>query len=71
LGYRNVYFKVFDGTLGWSEQSPYDAVIVTVAAPRIPKPLCDQLPDGGRLVIPVGDRLGQELIRFKKKEGGS
>jgi protein-L-isoaspartate(D-aspartate) O-methyltransferase len=70
LGYTNVYFKVFDGTLGWSEQGPYDAVLVTAGAPRVPKPLTDQLNDGGRMVVPVGDRLGQELLKITKKEGG-
>jgi len=70
LGYTNVFFKVFDGTLGWSEEAPYDAIIVTAGAPRIPRPLTDQLNEGGRLVVPVGDRLGQELIKITKEEGG-
>jgi len=66
LGYRNIRFKVFNGTLGWPEHSPYDAVIVTAGAPEIPEPLMEQLSEGGRLVIPVGDRLGQDLIRVRK-----
>jgi protein-L-isoaspartate(D-aspartate) O-methyltransferase len=70
LGYTNIFFKIFDGTLGWNEQAPYDAIIVTAGAPRVPKPLMDQLSDGGRLVVPVGDRLGQELIKITKEEGG-
>jgi len=70
LGYTNVFFKIFDGTLGWSEHAPYDAIIVTAGAPRVPKPLMDQIKDGGRLVVPVGDRFGQELMRITKKNGG-
>jgi protein-L-isoaspartate(D-aspartate) O-methyltransferase len=70
LGYTNVFFKVFDGTLGWSEEAPYDAIIVTAGAPRVPKPLKDQLNEGGRLVVPVGNRLGQELMKVTKEEGG-
>ncbi len=77
LGYENIFFKAFDGTLGWEEHAPFDAIIVTAGAPKIPQPLMDQLADGGRLVIPVGDRLTQELIRvtrqgdeFKRKNLG-
>jgi protein-L-isoaspartate(D-aspartate) O-methyltransferase len=69
LGYRNIRFKVYDGTLGWPEHSPYDAVIVTAGAPDIPDPLVQQLKKGGRLVVPVGDRLGQDLIKVIKKKG--
>jgi protein-L-isoaspartate(D-aspartate) O-methyltransferase len=69
LGYTNIYFKVFDGTLGWSEYAPYDAIIVTAAAPRIPKPLFDQLNEEGRLVVPVGERISQELIKVTRKDG--
>jgi protein-L-isoaspartate(D-aspartate) O-methyltransferase len=70
LGYTNIYYKVFNGTLGWPEEAPYDAIIVTAGAPRVPKPLTDQLNEGGRLVIPVGDRLGQELMKVTREEGG-
>jgi len=66
LGYKNIRFKVSDGTLGWEEFSPYDAVIVTAGAPRIPRPLLDQLGEGGRLVIPIGNRFNQDLTRVKK-----
>lgn len=69
LGYTNIFLKVFDGTLGWKAHSPYDAIIVTAAAPSIPEPLMDQLKEGGRVVIPVGDRVGQELIKITKKDG--
>ena len=61
LGYRNVEVRSGDGYLGWPEAAPFDAIIVTAAAPRIPEPLKQQLKDGGRLVLPVGDEY-QELI---------
>jgi protein-L-isoaspartate(D-aspartate) O-methyltransferase len=70
LGYRNIQFKAFDGTLGWREFCPYDAIVVTAGAPKVPDPLLEQLADGGRIIIPVGDKLSQELIlihREKKK----
>lgn len=66
LGYTNIRFKVSDGTLGWEEFAPYDAIVVTAGAPRIPQPLLDQLSDGGRLVIPIGNRYSQDLMRVKK-----
>ncbi len=61
LGCTNVEVRAGDGYLGWPEQAPFDAVIVTAAAPRIPEPLKEQLKDGGRLILPVGDEY-QELI---------
>ncbi len=66
LGYDNVFFKVGDGTEGWPEYAPYDAIIVTAASPRIPEPLIEQLKVGGRLVIPVGSELTQELLKITK-----
>lgn len=66
LGYANIRFKAFDGTLGWDEHQPYDAVMVTAGAPGIPRPLRDQLADGGRLVIPVGNRHSQELVKITR-----
>ncbi|MBW2093621.1 MAG: protein-L-isoaspartate(D-aspartate) O-methyltransferase [Deltaproteobacteria bacterium] len=68
LGYTNILFKAFDGTLGWDEYAPYDAIIVTAGAPKIPEPLLEQLAEGGRLVIPVGNRFSQEMIRVTRKE---
>lgn len=70
LGYYNFEIKIFDGTLGWVEESPFDAIIVTAGAPDIPQSLVDQLAMGGRLVIPVGDAYAQELIRVTKREEG-
>lgn len=58
-----------DGTLGYPEKAPFDRVIVTAAAPDVPKPLLDQLADGGRLVIPVGDLYVQRLLIVEKREG--
>lgn len=70
LEYTNILFKAFDGTLGWDEHAPYDAIIVTAGAPRIPEPLLEQLAVGGRLVIPVGNRFSQDMIRVTCKEKG-
>ena len=69
LGYNNILFKAFDGTLGWKEYEPYDAIIITAGAPKIPQPLLDQLADGGRLIVPVGNRFSQELIKATRKKG--
>jgi len=70
LGYFNVEIKIFDGTFGWIEESPFDAIIVTAGSPDIPQPLIDQLGVGGRLVIPVGDAFVQDLFRVTKEEEG-
>ncbi len=65
----NVVIKVFDGTFGWPDEAPFDAVIVTAGAPAVPHPLIDQIKEGGRLVVPVGDREGQRLIKVVKRQG--
>jgi len=65
LGYANVTVSAGDGYLGWPEHAPFDAILVTAAAPRIPEPLKAQLKAGGRLVIPVGDE-SQELVLVKR-----
>lgn len=67
LGYDNILFKAFDGTLGWKEYAPFDAIMVTAGAPHLAKPLIDQLADNGRMIIPVGDRYSQELIKVVRK----
>jgi protein-L-isoaspartate(D-aspartate) O-methyltransferase len=69
LGFANIAYKAFDGTLGWMECAPFDAIIVTAAGPSIPNPLLAQLAVGGRLVIPVGNRGGQELIKIVRTNG--
>ncbi len=66
---NNVLFKAYDGTLGWEEFAPYDGIMVTAGAPRIPEPLLEQLAEGGRLVIPIGDRASQNLKRITQKNG--
>jgi protein-L-isoaspartate(D-aspartate) O-methyltransferase len=70
LGYRSVALKVYDGTYGWKEMSPFDAIVVTAGAPHVPDALVEQLREGGRMVIPVGDRYGQRLIKMVKTAGG-
>jgi protein-L-isoaspartate(D-aspartate) O-methyltransferase len=69
LGYGNVHFRVGDGTLGWAEQGPYDAVLVTAGAPEVPSALLDQVADGGRLVMPVGGRGEQQLTVVERRGG--
>lgn len=67
----NVNIKVGDGTLGWSEEGPFDAILVTAGAPAIPETLAKQLAPGGRLVIPVGDESNQTLLRIRKAADGT
>lgn len=69
LRYYNIVAKIDDGTLGWPEFAPYDAIIVTAGGPEIPMPLVEQLADPGRLVIPVGDQDVQELRLVTKANG--
>jgi len=67
LGYTNVRVNVGDGSLGWPEHAPYDAIVVTACAPKIPKPLMEQLSVGGRMVIPVGPHpYMQTLVRVRR-----
>lgn len=66
LGYANVHIHVGDGTLGWPDQAPYEAILVTAAAPDIPPPLVAQLAEGGRLIIPVGTPDEQRLLHVEK-----
>jgi protein-L-isoaspartate(D-aspartate) O-methyltransferase len=70
LGYKNIIGKAGDGYNGWIEHAPFDIIIVTAAADKIPKPLIDQLAENGRMVIPVGSPIGaQELKLLVKKNG--
>jgi protein-L-isoaspartate(D-aspartate) O-methyltransferase len=66
LGYSNIEVHVSGRTLGWPEEAPYDAIIVSAGAPNVPKVLLEQLAWNGRLVIPVGSRWQQELLRVTK-----
>lgn len=68
LGYNNITLKAGDGYLGWKEYAPFDAIIVTAAPTHIPQPLVEQLKDGGRMVIPVGDNY-QKLKLLRKSNG--
>ncbi len=70
LGITNVHVLVADGTVGLPEHAPYDAIVVTAGAPHVPLPLADQLRIDGRLVIPVGGRLEQTLVRVTKTSNG-
>ncbi len=69
LGYHNVMIKLDDGTWGWKEHAPYDAILVTAGSPAIPTPLLDQLKDPGVMVVPVGDEYSQTLTKIIKKDG--
>lgn len=69
LRYYNIRSKLDDGTIGWPEHGPYDAIIVTAGGPGIPEPLIEQLADPGRLIIPVGNQHVQDLQLLEKKEG--
>ncbi|HEY4257647.1 MAG TPA: protein-L-isoaspartate(D-aspartate) O-methyltransferase [Candidatus Udaeobacter sp.] len=69
LGCKNVHVKIGDGYKGWPEAEPFDAIIVTCAPDKVPQPLVDQLKDGGRMVIPVGERFAQQLYLLEKKNG--
>jgi len=82
LGYHNVVARCSDGTIGWPDESPFEAIIVTAGAPEVPEKLVQagapevpeklvqQLAPGGRLVIPVGDRFSQTLLKFRRDEDG-
>ncbi len=70
-GYNNVSFKVGDGSQGWPEEAPFEGIIVTAGAPRIPDILVDQLTEDGKLVIPVGNRFSQTLQRVVKRRSGN
>ena len=70
LGYDNIQVHMGDGTNGLPEFSPYQGIMVTAAGPEVPKPLLDQLADGGRLIIPIGGRFGQ-VLELYQKEGES
>jgi protein-L-isoaspartate(D-aspartate) O-methyltransferase len=70
LHYHNIVTHYSDGTTGWLDESPFDAIIVTAGAPEIPRPLVNQLAHGGRMVVPVGDQHSQDLVKLYKDQHG-
>jgi len=70
LGFDNVKIQVFDGTVGWSEWAPYDRILVTAGAPKVPEPLLGQLAPGGTLLIPEGQLNLQKLVLYRKSPRG-
>ena len=69
IGYTNIHIKIDDGTLGWPEESPFDRIIITAGAPKVPEPLTGQLSENGMLLAPVGDRFSQQLVKMQKIKG--
>jgi protein-L-isoaspartate(D-aspartate) O-methyltransferase len=69
LGYENVHTRIGDGFQGWPEEAPFDKIIVTCSPEDIPQPLVEQLAEGGRIVVPLGERFNQTLYLFTKTEG--
>jgi protein-L-isoaspartate(D-aspartate) O-methyltransferase len=69
-GYSNVVTRVGDGSLGWAEEGPFDAILVTAGTPQIPRPLVNQLRVGAAIVFPIGEEELQTLVRIRKEEQG-
>jgi len=69
LGYTNIHFHMGDGSLGLPDEAPFDAILVAAAAPRVPRPLLEQLAEGGKLVIPVGQQHSQQIEIWQRKSG--
>jgi protein-L-isoaspartate(D-aspartate) O-methyltransferase len=70
LGYRDIQIRSGDGFFGWPEEAPFDEILVTCASPRIPLPLFEQLKEGGRLIIPLGDARQFQVLTLVTKTGG-
>jgi len=70
LDYKNIHIKIGDGTLGWEKFAPFEKIVVTAASSQAPRPLLDQLKEGGRLVMPIGPRFSQRLIVLEKSRDG-
>jgi protein-L-isoaspartate(D-aspartate) O-methyltransferase len=69
LGYQNVWVRTANGALGWSDEAPFDRILVAAGGPRVPPPLFDQLAEGGRMVVPIGDDQNQVLTLVTKRAG--
>ena len=69
VGARNVSMLLGDGTLGWREYAPYDAILVSAGAPSVPEPLLSQIAEGGRMLVPVGTREDQQLVMYSRNKG--
>lgn len=70
LKYHNIVTRYSDGTSGWKDEAPFDAIMITAGGPEVPEPLVRQLGEGGRLVMPVGDKYTQDLIKITRTESG-
>lgn len=70
LGYHNIVMRYSDGTTGWRDEGPFDAIIVTAGAPEVPQALVSQLAVGGRMIIPVGDQYAQDMIKLVRNPQG-
>ena len=70
LNYHNIIMRCSDGTTGWQDESPFDAIMVTAGAPEVPEKLLDQLAAGGRMIVPVGNQHSQDLIKITKDKYG-
>jgi protein-L-isoaspartate(D-aspartate) O-methyltransferase len=70
LHYHSIVMRCSDGTSGWQDEGPFDAIIVTAGAPEVPEKMLDQLVEGGRMVAPVGNQHSQELIKLTKDKSG-
>jgi protein-L-isoaspartate(D-aspartate) O-methyltransferase len=69
LGFTNIWIRVGDGSLGWPDEAPFDRILAAAASPSVPAPLVDQLAEGGRMVVPVGDATNQTLTLVEKIDG--
>ncbi len=70
LGYTNIYYRIGDGTAGWPEESPFDAILVAAATKTVPEKPTEQLAPGGRLILPVGNSWFQDLVLITREESG-